>query len=223
MIHSKILAQCYRHRFSSREYKLRQSLWNTICKESLQKYINPRDRVMDIGAGYCEFLHAVTCFKKIAVDLNPDTKKFAGRGITVLSTSVKDIPSIYFGKVDVIFMSNFLEHLPSKEHIFEVLNIAQRLLNEGGRIIILQPNIALTKESYWDFIDHHIAVTDKSIVEVLELCGFVIQVVVKRFLPYTTKSKIPVHPWLARLYLRIPQILRPFAGQSLFVATKDNV
>ena len=46
-----------------------------------------------------------------------------------------------------------------------------RLLKPGGRVMVLQPNIRLTGPAYWDFIDHKVALTEKSLVEAAELAA----------------------------------------------------
>ena len=40
-----------------------------------------------------------------------------------------------------------------------------RVLKPGGRAMVLQPNIRLDRAAYWDFIDHNVALTEKSLVE----------------------------------------------------------
>ena len=39
-----------------------------------------------------------------------------------------------------------------------------------------------------------------------------------RFLPYTTKSRLPQSAWLVRAYLRFPPAWRLLGGQTLLVA-----
>ncbi|EKD66949.1 MAG: hypothetical protein ACD_48C00660G0001, partial [uncultured bacterium] len=122
-------------------------------------------------------------------------------------------------KAHVVFMSNFLEHLESKDEVLAVLIAARSLLKKGGTILIMQPNIDLVKERYWDFFDHKVALNGPSVVEALELAGFTTDVYIKRFLPYTAKSRyIPKIPPLTWLYLLLPEYLRPFAGQSFISA-----
>jgi hypothetical protein len=86
-----------------------------------------------------------------------------------------------------------------------------------GRVLILQPNIRLVGGRYWDFIDHRVALTDASLLEAAELAGFERERLIVRFLPYTTKRRLPQSPWLVRWYLRIPIAWRLLAGQSLYV------
>ena len=68
-------------------------------------------------------------------------------------------------------MSNYLEHLPSGDAVIAQLEVARRLLKPGGRVLVLQPNIRLVGAAYWDFIDHKVALTEKSLVEAGELAG----------------------------------------------------
>jgi hypothetical protein len=44
--------------------------------------------------------------------------------------------------------------------------------------------------------------------------------VIPRFLPYTTKSRLPQAPWLVSLYLRFPLVWRILGKQTLVVASK---
>jgi hypothetical protein len=117
-------------------------------------------------------------------------------------------------------MSNYLEHLMSGGQVVEQLEVAAKLLRSGGRVIILQPNIRLTGAAYWDFIDHKVALTEKSLVEAAEVAGLQTERVVVRFLPYTTKSSLPVHPWLVKLYLHIRPARWLLAGQTLYVGRR---
>ena len=78
------------------------------------------------------------------------------------------------------------------------------MLRPGGRLLILQPNIRYAYREYWDFLDHHVALSHVSMVEALALTGFTPTEVRPRFLPFTTKSALPQWPILIRIYLRFP-------------------
>jgi hypothetical protein len=74
---------------------------------------------------------------------------------------------------------------------------------------------------YWDFFDHHVPLSDRSLCELLAITGFELLHVEPRFLPYTTRSALPQAPWLVALYLA----LRPFSSavlgkQFLIIAKK---
>ena len=86
------------------------------------------------------------------------------------------------GAFDVVFTSNYLEHLASGDEVIAQHEVVARLLRPGGRVIVLQPNIRLLGGAYWDFIDHMVALTEASLTEAAELAGFETTRVLKRFL-----------------------------------------
>lgn len=211
----------YKFRFPQEVTSARADLWQELNHIWFQKYVRIHDTVMDIGAGYCEFINAIHCKTKIAVDINPDVKKYAHTNVTILQTDVLHIPDEYKNAVDVIFMSNFLEHLPKRDDVVTVLSYAKRLLKKDGVLLILQPNIDLVKEHYWDFIDHFTPLNEKSLTEALTISGYRVEKFVKRFLPYSTvATTLSTNPWFIRAYFLLPQLLRPFAGQSFVVARR---
>ena len=85
------------------------------------------------------------------------------------ATELKMIPNDFFDK---IFMSNFLEHLSSKEDLLKVINEVYRILKKDGKVMILSPNILYIKQHYWDFLDHIIPLTHNTISELLLLFNF---------------------------------------------------
>lgn len=210
----------YQHRFPSEELANKNRIWQVLCSQYLSRFVAPTDTVVDIGAGYCEFINNIVAARKIAVDLNPDVRKFASPGIEIINESCTAVSSIPSGSVDTVFMSNFLEHLPNKDLVLQTLRETARMLRPGGRVIILQPNIRFLYSEYWDYFDHHTALSDRSLVEAVLLAGLQPDVVVPKFLPYTTKSRLPQAPWLVSLYLRIPLAWRLLGKQTLVVARK---
>jgi SAM-dependent methyltransferase len=191
-----------------------------LCADFFQRFVAPTDAVVDIGAGYCEFVNNIRAARKIAVDVNPDVGRFAAADVHVINAPCTALEQIESSSIDVVFMSNFLEHLPTKQLILDTFSEALRILRMGGRIIVLQPNIRFLPGEYWDFFDHHTPLTDRSLVEGLRLAGFEPAVVHARFLPYTTRSRLPQAAWLVRLYLRFPLVWRLLGKQALVVAIK---
>lgn len=214
------LEKLYRHRFEESELPAKLAIWRILCDDFFARYVRPTDVVVDIGAGYCEFINNIRAGRKIAVDLNPRVREFAHQGVQVINESCTALASLPDASADVVFMSNFLEHLPSKQMVFETLAEARRLLRPGGRLMILQPNVRLLPGAYWDFFDHHTPLTERSLVEALTLLDMDIQRVIARFLPYTTKSALPQSPALVRLYLRLPWAWWLLGKQSFVLAAK---
>ena len=89
-------------------------------------------------------------------------------------------------------------------------------------MLILQPNIRLVGAAYWDFLDHHTALTEKSLREAAELAGYETGQIITRFLPFTTKSRLPQAPWLVRWYLRVPPVRWLLGKQSLYVGSRPD-
>jgi ubiquinone/menaquinone biosynthesis C-methylase UbiE len=209
----------YQVRFHSGEIENKKNLWKVLCNHYFFRYIDKNDCVLDLAAGYCEFINNVDAGKKIAVDINPDTMNYAAPDVQVIKAKSSKMDEIASNSANVIFISNFFEHI-SKEEIVLTLKECKRVLMNEGEIIILQPNIKYVGADYWDFFDHHTPLTDKSVKEVLELTGFHIDKIIPKFLPYTTKSKIPQLPCLVKLYLYMPIVWRIMGKQLLVIAKK---
>ena len=116
-------------------------------------------------------------------------------------------------------MSNYLEHLESSDAVIEQLRVAAELLRPGGRLIVLQPNIRLVGPRYWDFIDHRVALTERSLLEAAELANLRTVELITRFLPYSTKGRLPTAPALVRAYLHFRPAWWVLGRQTLYVGT----
>jgi SAM-dependent methyltransferase len=215
------LQEIYENRFS-KDIKERDTLWKVLCKGFFQKYIyNKEGSILDIGAGYCEFINNIDCKEKFAIDLNNDVVKYASKNVKVINDNCLNIDKHFKeGSLDHVFMSNFLEHLLSKSDVVDIIKKIHRLLKKGGRLLILQPNIKYLYREYWDYFDHNIPISDKSLTEVLEFSGFKILKCLPKFLPYTTKSKFPKTSLLVWLYLKLPFAFNIFGRQVFVVAEK---
>ncbi len=214
--------ELYRQRFAEVSHRTRAAMWEVLCRVVLQRYVGAQDVVVDLGAGLCEFINAIQCRSKIAVDPNPALREHAKADVRVI---VGDIPealrALAPASVNVVFCSNFFEHLHDKDAVVAVLQEIHRLLVAGGRLIVIQPNIRYAYKEYWDFFDHHVALSHSSLSEALRLTGFTIDELRPRFLPYTTKSRLPQAAWLVRLYLALPPAQWLFGKQMLAVAHKS--
>ena len=83
---SSELEAIYATRFGPRRDD-RAVLWETLVEHCFQRYIGPSDTVLDLAAGYCEFINNIRCGAKIAVDLNPTITTVAGPDVRVVRTS----------------------------------------------------------------------------------------------------------------------------------------
>jgi SAM-dependent methyltransferase len=216
------LPRLYELRFRPNERERRDRLWRVLCRTFFQRYIRDSDTVLDLGAGYCEFINHVVCGRRIALDVRDDVRLHADPGVEVISGTSTDLSALPNGSIDVAFASNFFEHLPSKQDLLRTLVEVRRVLRAGGRLLILQPNIRYTGGAYWDFFDHHLPLTERSLVEALGLAGLTPVEVRARFLPFTTKSALPQHPALVWLYLKIPIVHRLLGQQSWIVAVSQS-
>jgi SAM-dependent methyltransferase len=215
------IANQYRQRFSASE-KYRNSVWKIICADFFSRYISSESTVLDVGSGWAEFINNINASKKYAMDLNEDSKEFTSREVEFIQQDCSERWPIGSGYFDVVFTSNFLEHLPDKLGIQRTVSEAFRCLKEGGLLICLGPNIKFVPGSYWDFWDHRIPLTEKSCSEVLQLNGFDIIECHSRFLPYTmSNGRHPPLPLVA-LYLRLPFVWPLFGKQFLVIGKKSS-
>ena len=209
----------YADRFD-KDVAKRNVMWKILCEDYFQKYIKPTDTVMDLAAGYCEFINNIKCGKKIAVDLNEKTKTKANNDVSVYQALSTNLPKSLSSKVDVVFVSNFFEHLDSKNELIDTLKEIHRVLKPGGKLMVLQPNIRLVGNQYWDYVDHTLPLTEKSLHEAFSLTNFKLNYQKVRFLPYTANSKIPAIPLLIRVYLKLPFAQLLMGKQTFLVGIK---
>jgi ubiquinone/menaquinone biosynthesis C-methylase UbiE len=214
------VAKLYKERFSPKEVERKNRLWRVLCTDFFQRFVPEDSIVLDIGAGYCEFINNIRARRKYAVDLNEDTRSFASRDVEVSTSPATDLHFLPPDSVDIAFMSNFLEHLQSKEEVLRVLVEVHRVCKPGGRILILQPNIRYVHDQYWDFFDHRTPLSDRSLAEALMMAGFEIVRIYPRFLPYTTKSALPKSALLVKIYLRVRPAWRILGKQAFVVGRK---
>jgi len=213
------LSKLYRFRFNGPERATRNTVWQVLCERFFQPLIGENRVVLDLACGYGEFINHIRAAKKYAIDLNPDVRAHLCASIDYRQTKA-DALDIDDGTVDVVFTSNFLEHLQSKEECDAVFAEVLRVLAPGGRFLVLGPNIRYLAAQYWDFYDHRLPLSHASLEEGLVQGGFDIERLIPRFLPYSMRSRLPKNPALVRAYLAVP-VLWPLLGrQFLAVAVK---
>jgi len=217
------LAALYDNRFDAKDQAWKARVWSVLWQQVFSRYVSPTDTVLDLGAGFCEFINNAQAKRKIAVDLNPRLPEFAGPGVETRCAPAEDLAFLGNGEVDVVFTSNFLEHLPNKDVLASVAREVRRVLRPGGTFVIMGPNIRFLPGAYWDFYDHHIALTDRSVAELLAISDFELTEVIPRFLPYTVKGSGPRWTWLVRLYLAARPIAWNLLGKQFLVIARKPV
>lgn len=197
----------------------RTVVWKEIVRY-LEKYIPKDGTVLDIGAGYCDFINNVDSKNRIALDYSPDLNKYAKEEIIQINSSVTDMSKVSGNSVDVVFASNLFEHLTDAE-LETTMGEVKRVLKKEGRLILMQPNYRLAYKTYFDDHTHKKVFSDTSLETFLLSHDMEIELKKAKFLPFSLKSRpsiIPVFPLLIRAYINSP--IKPFAGQMLFVSKK---
>lgn len=216
---AKILHEEYSLRFSKTE-SYRMEVWRILCRDYFSRYVLPEYTILDMGSGWGEFINNIDAACKYAMDLNPDAKSRLNSNIHFLQQDCSQEWDIPENHLDIVFSSNFLEHLPDKQHIESTITEMYRGLREGGLAIFLGPNIKYVGGAYWDFWDHFIPLTEQSLAEVLRLKGFQVEVNLPRFLPYSMSTGSTPPLFFLKLYLRLPFFWRFFGKQFLVIAKK---
>jgi SAM-dependent methyltransferase len=176
--------------------------------------------VLDPAAGRCEFINAIPAAERWAVD-TVDHGEFRHSGIKAMIASIQDaeLPQDHF---DGVFVSNFLEHLPTQDAIADVLAKLRAAMEPGGRLTVLGPNFRYCAREYFDCADHTIALTHVAVAEHLYAAGFEVTTIVPRFLPYSFRGVLPPSPRLTRIYLRVPALWRVLGKQFLVLGVRPR-
>jgi len=213
------LQRIYGARFSD-NLEYRRQVWSVLVGDWFSRFVKQDAAVLDLGCGYGEFINTVSCGQKFAMDLNPDAPKFLGHDVKFLQQDCSarwDLPG---ASLDVVFTSNFFEHLPDKSALGRTLDEIHRCLREGGRLIAMGPNIKFLAGEYWDFWDHYVALTEASLKEALMTRQFEIEVCRPKFLPYTMASGPRYPVAFLRAYLKLPLAWSIFGKQFLVIARR---
>ena len=216
-----VVQQQYRQRFTqATDY--RNALWKVLCTEFFQRYVDRKAVLLDLGCGWGEFSNNILAGKQYAMDMNPDAADRLNDNIELILQDCSLPWPLADSSLDVVFTSNFLEHLPQKSNVESTIASVKRCLKPGGVFIALGPNVRLLPGAYWDFWDHHIQISDRSLVELLNLNGFTVIEQHAGFLPYTMSDGKQPNLLLVKLYLRLRFCWRLLGKQFLIVAVAEK-
>lgn len=197
----------------------RDMVWKEVVRWIQNQYVPADARVLDLGAGYCNFINNVQASERHAVDLFTDMPKYAAAGVVTHHRSATDLSFLPENHFDVVFASNLAEHLTRPELIM-TLRAIRRVLKQGGKLMLMQPNFKYCANTYFDDYTHIQIFTDASLLDFVEAYGYRVVRSIPRFMPVNMKStlrlNLPMLPLIVRLYLSLP--FKPFGGQLLLVA-----
>jgi len=190
----------------------RDVLWKSLWRYCFSEMVGPDDCVLDLGAGYCNFINTVVARRRIAVDSWVDFPTHLAPGVEYKVGSVTDLNFLEDGTVDFAFASNLIEHL-TKGDFANLLEALQHKLSPRGTLTILQPNYRYAFREYFDDFDHKSIYTHISLPDYLIANGYEVFRVEPRFMPLTMKGRLPVKPFLIRAWLASP--IKPLGKQML--------
>lgn len=210
----------YEYRFRDVEQGAREAAWREIATFLFKRMDRPA-RMLDPAAGRCEFINAVPAAERWAVDEVAHTQQVADPEVKLVVSDIMaaDLPPEYF---DGVFVSNFLEHLPSQEAVAAFLAKMRECMVPDGRIAIMGPNFRYCMREYFDMADHTVILTHRAVAEHLYAAGFSVASVAPRFLPYSFAGRLPAGVGLVRAYLRLPVAWRLLGKQFLVIGRKER-
>jgi ubiquinone/menaquinone biosynthesis C-methylase UbiE len=190
-------------------------VWHALWRYFFRNRIGKDDCVLDLGAGYGDFINSVIARRRIAVDIWDGMRQHVAPGVEAIVGPVHQLDEIGDGAVDYAFASNLFEHV-SQEMLVTVLAALRRILSARGRLTILQPNYRYAFKEYFDDYTHVTVYSHISLADLLRANGWEVLEVQPRFLPLTVKSRLPTWPILIAAYLASP--FKPMGKQMLVVA-----
>jgi ubiquinone/menaquinone biosynthesis C-methylase UbiE len=207
----------YDYRFRGVSQASRQQVWDVLALDIYERMGRPAV-VLDPAAGRGEFLQAVPAADRWAVD-RVAQHTMLDPTVTMVEADIFDVdlPDDHF---DGVFVSNFLEHLPSQDRIAILLDKLRVSMTNGGRIAILGPNFKYCAKTYFDCADHTLALTHVSVQEHLAAAGFTLTSTVQRYIPFSFRSVLPTSAKLTQAYLRLPPARRFLGKQFLVIAER---
>lgn len=194
----------------------RRAVWKAIV-DYVARDVGPVQSILELGPGYGDFINQFPALRKIAFDLNPEMKAFAAPGVDFRVGDATALTGIDDASVDLVFASNFLEHL-ERPQIARVLGRIHEVLRAGGWLALLQPNFRLCPSTYFRDTTHKTVFSDGDLVTALLDHGYYPRRVEPKLLPFSMSSRLPKWGVLVRAYLASP--VRPLAAQMYVLAQR---
>jgi SAM-dependent methyltransferase len=198
----------------------RATVWRAVAQH-LSAHVAPDAHVLELGAGYCDWINNVRASRRVAVDVWPELPSHTATGVEPVVLDISNgLQTLGHASFDVVLASNLLEHF-APDAAADVVSHVAKLLRPGGRFILIQPNFRYAWRRYFDDYTHRSIFTDISLPALLRARGFSIIDVKPKFVPYSMQgARIPIASWLVKAYLMSP--FKPAAGQMLVIAQKET-
>jgi len=208
----------YEYRFRDVDQSGRVAVWQEIAQH-VHGLMGRPQRVLDPAAGRGEFINAVPAQERWGIDAVEYAEGTYEPGVRSIVSDIFDarLPEAHF---DGVFVSNFLEHLPTQEATADFLGRMRAAIAPGGRITVMGPNFRYCASEYFDMADHTLVYTHRSIAEHLYAAGFEVDRIVPRYLPYSFTGLLPPSRVLTRWYLRMPAAWRVLGKQFLVIGRR---
>jgi SAM-dependent methyltransferase len=198
------------YRFS----RSRRAVWRAIV-DHVARDVGPVTTVLELGAGYGDFINQYPAAQRVAFDIDPAMRAHAAPEVDFRVGDATLLPDVAESSVDLVFASNFLEHL-ERPCVERVLDRIGAVLRPTGRLALIQPNFQRCASRYFDDETHRTVFTDESLVSLLLDHGFFPLRIEPGFLPFSMNSRLPKWTFLVRAYLALP--VRPLAAQMYVLA-----
>jgi hypothetical protein len=105
----------------------RAIVWKVVA-EHLASWVPPRAHVLEIGAGYCEWINHVAAARRVAVDIWPDVERFAAPGVEAfVLDAARELATLGTTMFDTVLASNILEHVEP--------GVAASVVDDLGRVL----------------------------------------------------------------------------------------
>lgn len=190
-------------------------MWRTLVQHYFQPQIPPDACVLELGAGYANFINNVQARRRIAQDQWVELPKHVAPGVEPHVGPIDDLSFLDDNSIDFVFASNLFEHV-SQQDFASVLEQLRRKLKPDGTLTLLQPNYRYAFREYFDDYTHQTVYSHLSLCDFLQANSYDVITCKPRFLPLTLKSRLKVSPSLIRLYLLSP--VKPLGKQMLIRA-----
>src|SRR5438045_6836510 len=126
----------------------RDVLWQSLWRYYFSTLVDPDDCVLDLGAGYGNFINYVVARRRIAIDVWAGFTGYLALGIEHRVGNVADLDFLADGAVDFSFASNLFEHLTQAEFA-ATLRALRRKLSPKGTLTVVQPNYRYASREYF--------------------------------------------------------------------------